>query len=129
MQDGFPFISEPCSVKKDVHSAFMEGKFTVQNTNWKFSKIGLDHKHEQLNGKIKGVCGAIGLKGNDSSLQRWLLLGPETVRLIDEFSIGLYQLENDVWEYHDSNEASQIKFLDYVFSWRKLLRNLVIIFR
>ena len=92
----------------------MEGKFRVQNTKRKFSKIGLDHNHEQLNGKIKGVDGATGLTENDTSLQRWLVAGLGTSRLIDKYiySIGLYQLENDVQEHHDSNEASQIKFFN-----------------
>ena len=93
----------------------------MQNTNRKFSKIGLDHNHEQLNGKIKGVDGAIGLTDNNSSLQRWPVVGPETAHLIDEFeySIGLYQLRNDVQGDHDSNEASQLKFLNDVFQLKK----------
>ena len=70
----------------------------------------LDHNHEQLNDKIKGVGGAIRLTENDSSLQRGLVADPETARLIDEseYSIGLHQLENDVQEHHDLNEASQV---------------------
>ena len=66
--------------------------------NVSIHKIGLYHNHEQLNGKINGVCGAIRLTENDSSLQRWLGVGPETARLIDDFEyfIGLYQLKNDV---------------------------------
>ena len=87
------------NLKEDVQSEFMEGKF---------SKIGLDHNHKQLNGKIRGVGGTTGLKENDSSLQWWLVVGHETARLIDEleYSIGLYQLKIDVQEHHDSNEAS-----------------------
>ena len=49
----------------------MEGKFTVQKTNFQkpiFSNIGLEHNYEQLNGKIKGVGEATGLTENDSSL-------------------------------------------------------------
>ena len=72
------------NLKENIQSAFMKGKFTVQNTKLKFSKIGLDHNHEQRNGKIKGVDGAIGLTENDNSLQRWLVAGLKTARLIDE---------------------------------------------
>ena len=102
------------NLKEDVQLAFMEGKFTVQKTNRKFSKIGLDHNHEQRNGKIKDFDGKIGLMENDSSLQRWLVVGPKTSRLIDEYeySIGLYQLKNNVQEHHDSNKASQVKFFN-----------------
>ena len=83
------------NLKEDVQSAFIEEKFAVQKTNLKFSKFRLDYNHEQLNDKIKGIGGAIGLTENDSNLQRWLLAGPETARLIDKFgySIGIYQLE------------------------------------
>lgn len=79
--------------------------FTVQKTNRTFSKVGLDHNHEQLNDKVKGVGGAIRLTENDSSLQRGLVADPETARLIDEseYSIGLHQLENDVQEHRDLN--------------------------
>ena len=55
-------------LKEDVHSAFTEGNFTVQNTSRIFSKIGQDHNDKQLNAKIKGVGGAIGLTEKDSSL-------------------------------------------------------------
>ena len=40
---------------------FGKEKFAVQKTDQKFSKIGLDHNHEQMNSKIKGAVGAIGL--------------------------------------------------------------------
>ena len=86
------------NLKEDAQSAFMEREFTVQKTNQKFSKIGLGHNHEQLNGNIKGLGGATGLMKNDSNLQRWLVAGPETARFNDEFEyyVGFYQLENDV---------------------------------
>ena len=112
------------NLKVDVQSAFMERKFTVQKTNRKFLKTGLDHNHEQLNGKTKDVGGAIRLTENDSRLQRWLGLGPETARLIDEseYSIGLYQLKNDAQEHHDSNEASQVKFFNDVLHLKKAFK-------
>ena len=38
--------------------------------------------------------------------------GSKTARIIDQFeySIVLYQLENDVQEHQDSNEASKVVF-------------------
>ena len=70
---------------------------------------------------MKGVGGAIGLTDNKSSLQRWLVVGPETARLTDEFeySIALYQVKNDVQEHHYSNEASQVKFFSVVLQLKK----------
>ena len=75
----------------------------------------------RITSKIKDVGGATELAENNSSLQRWLKAGPETARLIDEFgsSIGLYQIENDVQEHNDLNEASQINFLNHVLQLKK----------
>ena len=59
------------NLKENIQLAYMEGKFTVQKTNFQkpiFSNIGLEHNYEQLNGKIKGVGEATGLTENDSSL-------------------------------------------------------------
>ena len=59
------------NLKENIQLAYMEGKFTVQKTNFQkpiFSNIGLEHNYEQLNGKIKGVGEATGLMENDSSL-------------------------------------------------------------
>ena len=67
----------------EVYNEFQ--KFTVQKTNLKFSRIGLDHNHEQLNAKVEGVGGAIGLTENETALQRWLVCGPEVARLLGEF--------------------------------------------
>ena len=70
-------------------------KENLQHRRPTSSKIRLDYNHEQLNDKTKGIGGAIGLTENNSNLQRWLLAGLETARLIDKFgySIGIYQLE------------------------------------
>ena len=56
-------------VHPTLYEKFSDGKFTVQKTNKKFSKIALDQNHEQLNTGIKGVGGAIALTENDAALQ------------------------------------------------------------
>ena len=53
-----------------VHNEFSSGKFTVQKVNLKFSRIGLDHNHEQLNAMVKGVSRMIGLTEEESALRR-----------------------------------------------------------
>ena len=70
---------------QDVHQDAHEGPFTAQKSNRKFSHIGLDHNHEQINAKIKGVGGAIGLTENGAFLAKWLITGPEISRMIEEF--------------------------------------------
>ena len=103
--------------KKDVQSVVMEGKLTVQKTNRKFSKIRLDHNQEQLNGKIKGVGGPIGLTKNDRSSWRVSKPFASLMRL----NI-LHQLKNDVQEHHDSNEGSQAKFVNDVLQPKKAFK-------
>ena len=80
----------------DIAAEFQSGKFTVQKSNRKFSCIALDHNHEQLNAKVKGAGGAIGLTQNESALQRWVVCGPETSRLIDEFA-SLYDIDSETF--------------------------------
>ena len=42
----------------------------MQKSNHKFSRITADQNHEQMNAKIKGVGGVIGLIENETALQR-----------------------------------------------------------
>ena len=58
-------------VHPTLYEKFSDGKFTVQKTNKKFSKIALDQNHKLLNTGIKGVVGAIALTENDAALQSW----------------------------------------------------------
>ena len=51
-----------------VRNEFSTGKFTVQKTNRKFSRIVLDHNYEQVNAKVEGVSGVIGLTEDVNSL-------------------------------------------------------------
>ena len=88
-----------------------KGKFTVQKTNRKFSKIGLDHNHEQMNSKIKGVGGAIDLTENDQVLRRWLISGPEIVQLVEEFQSVFDSKVVEVAEHHDSFTSTLTHFL------------------
>ena len=53
-----------------VYAEFLKGKFSVQKSNRKFSRIAADQNHEQMNAKIKRVGGAIGLTENETALQR-----------------------------------------------------------
>ena len=88
-----------------LYEQFRKGKFTVQKSNRNFSKIGLDHNHEQLNCKIKGVGGAIGLTESSSALQRWMIAGPEVARLVEEFEINTTVFS--VLEHHDASPSNQ----------------------
>ena len=82
------------NLKEDAQSAFMEGEFTVQKTNQKFSKIGLGHNHEQLNGNIKGLGGATGLMKNDSNLQDGLWRVQKPLALMMNLNIMLVSINS-----------------------------------
>ena len=58
--------------------------FKVKKEILNFPLIVLDN-HEQINAEIKGAGGAIGIMEYDSTLQRWLVFGPEVSRMINEF--------------------------------------------
>ena len=99
-------------IHPDVYEQFKEGSFTAQKSNRKFSHIGLDHNHEQLNAEIKGVGGAIGLTENDASLAKWLIAGPEVSRMVEEFENRdrLHEFDS-ILEHHDSNPSAQKHFV------------------
>ena len=63
----------------EVYMDLMKRNFSFLKTNTHFSRIALDHVHEQNNKKIKGASGATHLinRQNDSALIRWELCGPE----------------------------------------------------
>ena len=62
----------------DVHIEFSEnGNFVVSRTLKKFSSMGIDQRHEQLNADIKGNGCAIGLTEDEEKLLRWMVCGPE----------------------------------------------------
>ena len=68
-----------------VYSKFEEGFFVVQNTQHHFSKIAPDQYHEQMNEIIKKDGREVGLTENEAALKRWMVLGPEIARIVNEF--------------------------------------------
>lgn len=47
--------------------------------------IAVDQSHEHNNSIVKGNGDAIGLTKDPSVLRRWMVVGPEVRRLLDEF--------------------------------------------
>ena len=69
----------------EIAAEFDNGKFTVRKTKRVFSSIAIEQAHEQNNGAIKSDGGAVGLTQNPDALRRWMVSGPEMVRIITEF--------------------------------------------
>lgn len=98
-----------------LHKEFTAGKFTVNKHQRPFSGIGLDLAHEQMNARVKGLGGAIGLTENPKALLRWMISGPEVSRVVCEFeqacgNASMYS--ND--SHHDQSESKQIAFSTHV---------------
>ena len=74
-----------------VFAEFEQGKFVVQKSQHLFSKIALNHNHEQENEMIKGDGGAVGLTESHAALRRWMVAGPEIARAVNEFE-SAYEL-------------------------------------
>ena len=63
----------------------MKGHFTVKKTSHAFSNLAIDQAHEQNNAVVKDGGGAVGLTECPAALQRWMLIGPEMARVINDF--------------------------------------------
>ena len=100
----------------EVYDAFMRGAFTSNKTGNTFSAIGLDQAHEQVNARVKGDGGAIGLTESPGALRRWMVAGPQLSEIVAE-----YELEMDPTDaadtgskHHDQSHATQRTFLEDV---------------
>ena len=56
---------------------FQSGNFVVHKSSRRFSAMGIDQAHEQVNAVIKADRGAIGVTEDPSALRRWMIAGPE----------------------------------------------------
>ncbi|KAG1692631.1 Lysosome membrane protein 2 [Nymphon striatum] len=111
-------MAELTTKHPDVAKKFKESHFTVQKTQRAFSSIPIDQAHEQNNACIKGDGGAVGLTDNPSALRRWMVAGPEVVRVIEEFQdVGQHcrQKKADT-RHHDQTPSVQTSFVKDVRS-------------
>lgn len=87
---------------------FTSGSFVVHKTKRPFSSIALDHAHEQENASIKGDGGAVGLTENPAALRRWMISGPETARMIEEFEQAVPSTKS--LGHHEQTPSVQMSF-------------------
>ena len=73
-----------------------------------FSKIALDHAHEQVNAVVKGEGGALGLTEHQAALRRWTVAGMEMSRMIQEFEGGTSSAEQR--GHHEQKPGVQSAF-------------------
>ncbi len=58
--------------------------------------MATDQAHEQNNACVKGDGGAVGLTENPAALRRWMIAGPEVVRVISEFESSLLRARREM---------------------------------
>ena len=92
----------------DVHTQFCSGPFVVHKTKKYFSSIALDHAHEQVNARVKGEGGAVGLTENPAALRRWMVAAPELSRMVEEFEGNISSAEDH--HHHEQKHGFQSAF-------------------
>ena len=104
----------PCIARE-----FSNGKFCVQRSVNKFSAISLDQAHEQMNDKLKGDGGMIGLTENSNGLRRWMVSGPEVARIVQEFEDTADEEPTGDKAHHEDSAAFNKRFAKHVNALHK----------
>ena len=81
--------------------------WALPKTSRKFSCMPLDQAHEQNNDLIKNYGGAVALTDN-FVFKRWLVAGPEQVRILAEFDNSILDSKDN--EHHANGPASENMF-------------------
>ena len=68
-----------------AYAELMSGHFVTKKFSHKFSSLLHDQIHEQLNTMVKGDRGIIGITENDQASRRWMVAGPETDRMLNNY--------------------------------------------
>ncbi|XP_048577134.1 uncharacterized protein LOC5514185 [Nematostella vectensis] len=88
-------IRDMKSLPQSITEKFQdEGQFVLSRTGYDFSAMPFDQAHEQENKIVKSAGGAVGLTENPTAFRRWMLSGPETTRLLQQFE-GQYLDDTD----------------------------------
>ena len=94
-----------------LYQQFLNKNFVIQKSPRVFSTIGIDEAHEQLNEIVKGRAGTVGLFDSPQALQRWMLAGPEVVRMTGEYEDQFCpQLSKEMIRHHEMNPSIQKQF-------------------
>ena len=99
----------------EIANEFNAGHFTAQKTSRLFSAIALDHAHEQVNARIKGDGGAVGLTDDPTHSDAGSYAGPEVARAIRELQDPMEPVHRD-----DTEEPLESKRHEENESWQKL---------
>lgn len=106
-------------VHPEIAMEFNKGNFTVHKTKRAFSSMAIDQAHEQNNATVKSDGGAVGLTQTPEALRRWMVAGPELVRMTAEFEAsteGMHRGMTSETRHHEQTKSSQMIFAHQVKS-------------
>ena len=90
-----------------VYEEFKKGHFVVQRSRHKFSLIAKDQSHEQSHKKLQAGGGGLSDMYDDANaFALYMLAGPDSVRLIDQFESVLTTSDSSV-AHHEESPALQ----------------------
>ena len=97
-----------------AYTELSNGKFLTHKTANVFSALAHDQVHEQLNAVLKGDRGIVGITKANKALRRWMVTGPEVVRMLAKYENKHLSFKTSSHRHHEQNQASQGQFLSSV---------------
>ena len=96
---------------REIYEEFKKGRFTFQKQRH-FSLISDDQAHEQNNKVNKGSGGAVGIFDSRISLAKWMIAGPEIVRMLSSFdeTVNDYGERTELYSHHQNTTSFENMF-------------------
>ena len=97
----------------------------MKKTTHAFAALAIDQAHEQNDASVKGYGGAFGLTENPAALRRWIVSGPEMVRVIAEFQATAdTRTKKTEFNHHEQTKHTQLAFARDVKSLSGVMREI-----
>ena len=87
----------------------MKGNFVVQKSRRQFSLMAKDQSHEQSNKILQTKGAAAGLYENHEALMLFLLAGPDSARMVEEFE-AIHDQPPSSTGHHEEGRSLQATF-------------------
>ena len=100
-----------------IHEEFMKGHFTVTKSYQKLSSIAEDQANEQNNKLVKIEGGAVGILDSNIALMKWMVAGPEMIRILRDFEEANNVRSEEV-NHHEDTYTFKRQFRKDVLSFR-----------
>ena len=93
----------------EVHAEFMKGNSVVQKSRRKFCLMAKVQAHEQSNKIIQTKGVAAGLYENHEALMLFMLAGPDSARMVEEFE-AIHDPPPSSTGHHEEGRSLQATF-------------------